>query len=82
MITRALSRNQRDCLDQAARYPYLMRSRDGYQAVGAQGRDQSNVFKARTVRALEREGLLEPVESGSEARFRITDDGRAEAPRT
>lgn len=80
MIARALSRNQRDCLDQARRYPHLRRTRAGYQGVGAQGKDVIVYFKSRTVFALEREGLLEPVEAGSEASFRITDAGRVAAP--
>jgi hypothetical protein len=81
MITRALSRNQRECLDQAVRYPRLRRTRGGYQGEGAQGRDLVTYFKSRTVFALEREGLLAPVEQGSAASFQITDAGRAEVPR-
>lgn len=81
MITRALSRNQRECLDQAARYPRLQRTRAGYQGEGAQGKDCIAYFKSRTVFALEREGLLAAVEQGSATSFRITAAGRAEAPR-
>ncbi len=81
MIARALSRNQRECLSQAARYPYLQRTRAGYQGNGATGRDCIEYFKSRTVFALEREGLLAAVEQGSTNTYRITDAGRAEAPR-
>jgi hypothetical protein len=81
MITRALSRNQRECLGQAVRYPFLQRTRAGYQGVGAKGKDCIEYFKSRTVFALEREGLLAPVERGSMTRFEVTDAGRAEAPR-
>lgn len=80
MIARALSRNQRECLDQAARHPTLQRTRGGYQGEGAQGKDRLAYFKARTVFALEREGLLAAAEPGSAARYRITGAGRAEVP--